>query len=39
VTLADLRHAWEHGLPRALGWETVAAEPSGPGDPDELAAG
>ncbi len=21
VTVADLRHAWEHGLPRALGWE------------------
>jgi phosphoribosylformylglycinamidine synthase II len=21
VPLADLRHAWEHGLPRALGWE------------------
>jgi phosphoribosylformylglycinamidine synthase len=22
VPLADLRHAWEHGLPRALGWES-----------------
>jgi phosphoribosylformylglycinamidine synthase subunit PurL len=21
VPIADLRHAWEHGLPRALGWE------------------
>jgi phosphoribosylformylglycinamidine synthase subunit PurL len=21
VTLADLEHAWEHGLPRALGWQ------------------
>jgi phosphoribosylformylglycinamidine synthase len=21
VNVADLRHAWEHGLPRALGWE------------------
>ncbi len=21
VPVADLRHAWEHGLPRALGWE------------------
>ena len=21
VAVADLRHAWEHGLPRALGWE------------------
>ena len=21
VPLADLRHAWDHGLPRALGWE------------------
>jgi hypothetical protein len=24
VTVADLRHAWEQGLPRALGWETGA---------------
>ena len=23
--LADLRHAWEHGLPRALGWERAGA--------------
>jgi hypothetical protein len=21
VRVADLRHAWEHGLSRALGWE------------------
>ena len=21
VPVADMRHAWEHGLPRALGWE------------------
>ncbi|MEJ7749288.1 MAG: hypothetical protein WKF56_08285, partial [Candidatus Limnocylindrales bacterium] len=21
VPLSDLGHAWEHGLPRALGWE------------------
>jgi hypothetical protein len=21
VPVADLRHAWDHGLPRALGWE------------------
>jgi hypothetical protein len=21
VTIADLRHAWDHGLARALGWE------------------
>jgi phosphoribosylformylglycinamidine synthase len=24
VPVADLRHAWEHGLPRALGWEEPA---------------
>jgi phosphoribosylformylglycinamidine synthase len=24
VPVADLRHAWEHGLPRALGWEDPA---------------
>ena len=24
VPVADLRHAWEHGLPRALGWEEHA---------------
>ena len=30
VPLADLRHAWDHGLPRALGWE-------GDGDADHLA--
>jgi phosphoribosylformylglycinamidine synthase len=24
VPVADLRHAWEHGLPRALGWEDGA---------------
>ncbi len=23
VPVADLRHAWEHGLPRALGWEAA----------------
>ncbi len=23
VQLSDLRHAWEHGLPRALGWESL----------------
>ena len=23
VPLTDLTHAWEHGLPRALGWEGV----------------
>ena len=21
VPVANLRHAWEHGLPRALGWD------------------
>ena len=24
VAVADLRHAWDHGLPRALGWEEIA---------------
>jgi phosphoribosylformylglycinamidine synthase len=24
VTVADLAHAWDHGLPRALGWEGLA---------------
>ncbi|MEX2185028.1 MAG: phosphoribosylformylglycinamidine synthase subunit PurL [Chloroflexota bacterium] len=24
VPVADLYHAWEHGLPRALGWEGIA---------------
>ncbi len=24
VAVADLTHAWDHGLPRALGWEGVA---------------
>ena len=24
VPLANLRHAWEHGLARALGWESPA---------------
>jgi phosphoribosylformylglycinamidine synthase len=27
VRLVDLAHAWEHGLGRALGWETGAAAP------------
>ena len=26
VPVADLRHAWEHGLPRALGWEGVETD-------------
>jgi phosphoribosylformylglycinamidine synthase len=26
VAVADLRHAWEHGLPRALGWEGAGAD-------------
>jgi phosphoribosylformylglycinamidine synthase len=26
VPLADLLHAWEHGLPRALGWESTDTE-------------
>jgi phosphoribosylformylglycinamidine synthase II len=24
VPVADLRHTWDHGLPRALGWEEIA---------------
>jgi phosphoribosylformylglycinamidine synthase len=27
VPLADLQHAWEHGLPRALGWDAETASP------------
>ncbi len=27
VPVEDLRHAWEHGLPRALGWEATAPDP------------
>jgi phosphoribosylformylglycinamidine synthase II len=30
VPVADMRHAWEHGLPRALGWE-------GGGEADDAA--
>jgi len=26
VEVAELRHAWEHGLPRALGWEGAGAD-------------
>ena len=26
VPVADLRHAWEHGLPRALGWDEAATD-------------
>ncbi len=26
VPVAELRHAWEHGLPRALGWEGSGAD-------------
>ncbi len=26
VPVAELRHAWEHGLPRALGWEGAGAD-------------
>ncbi len=26
VPIEDLRHAWEHGLPRALGWEPSSAD-------------
>ena len=26
VPIADLEHAWEHGLPRALGWDPAGRE-------------
>ncbi len=29
VAVEDLRHAWDHGLPRALGWEDEAADGAG----------
>ena len=29
VSIDDLRHAWDHGLPRALGWEAAATDASG----------
>jgi phosphoribosylformylglycinamidine synthase len=29
LAVADLAHAWEHGLARALGWEAPAAAPEG----------
>jgi phosphoribosylformylglycinamidine synthase len=29
VAVADLAHIWEHGLTRALGWESPAAAPEG----------
>jgi hypothetical protein len=32
VPLTDLRHAWEHGLPRALDWEPSGPVPSRMGD-------
>ena len=31
VAIDDLRHAWEHGLPRALGWAALPRMPTGPG--------
>ena len=37
VTVDDLRHAWEHGLPRALGWEGDDAD--GAALPGPQAAG
>ena len=36
VPVADMRHAWEHGLPRALGWE--AADDIGDARADGAAA-
>ena len=40
VPLADLRHAWDHGLARALGVEPSAAESDpDPHAPDRPAAG
>jgi phosphoribosylformylglycinamidine synthase len=35
VAVDDLRHAWEHGLPRALGWE--GADRSGAAETDHAA--
>ncbi len=35
VPVEDLRHAWEHGLPRALGWETPGGQASEAAEPDE----
>jgi phosphoribosylformylglycinamidine synthase len=32
VNVADLRHAWEHGLPRALGWEGDGSDGGGAAD-------
>jgi hypothetical protein len=29
VSLIDLTRAWEHGLPRALGWDPAAASVEG----------
>ena len=29
VALADLRRAWEHGIPRALGWDEASASTAG----------
>jgi phosphoribosylformylglycinamidine synthase len=29
VAIADLERAWEHGLPRALGWDDVLTTPTG----------
>ena len=31
VAIDDLRHAWDHGLPRALGWEASPRMPARPG--------
>jgi phosphoribosylformylglycinamidine synthase len=37
VTLADIRHAWEHGLPRALGWESIERGSGGGAEADHVA--
>jgi hypothetical protein len=29
ISLADLRHGWEHGLSRALGWDSPIAASEG----------
>ncbi len=37
VRLADIRHAWEHGLPRALGWESLERGEGGAAEADHAA--
>jgi len=40
VAIRDLRHTWDHGLARALGWEHSAAAPGqSPASPSQSPAG